>query len=89
AGVRGKTVRRPVHAQRDLEVHDLARLPADDRRHRASPCPAARDADVPRERSAVPSYYLIPTLLTVMTVVLMALIYWGSFVEERRNKNRV
>jgi hypothetical protein len=37
----------------------------------------------------VPSYYLIPTLLTIMSVALMALIYWGSFIEERRNKNRV
>jgi hypothetical protein len=36
----------------------------------------------------VPSYYLIPILLVLMSVALMALIYWGGFVEERRNKNR-
>jgi hypothetical protein len=36
----------------------------------------------------VPSYYVIPVLLVIMSVVLMGLIYWGGFVEERRNKNR-
>jgi len=36
----------------------------------------------------MPSYYLIPILLVVMSVGLTALIYWGSFVEERRNKSR-
>lgn len=36
----------------------------------------------------VPSYYLIPILLVIMSLGLMALIYWGSFVEERRNKSR-
>jgi hypothetical protein len=33
----------------------------------------------------VPSYYLIPWLLVAMSVGLLALIYWGGFVEERRN----
>jgi hypothetical protein len=33
----------------------------------------------------VPDYILIPLLLVLMSVGLMALIYWGSFVEERRN----
>jgi len=36
----------------------------------------------------VPSYYLIPILLVIMSLGLMGLIYWGSFVEERRNKSR-
>jgi hypothetical protein len=36
----------------------------------------------------VPDYILIPLLLVLMSVGLMALIYWGSFVEERRNRNR-
>jgi hypothetical protein len=36
----------------------------------------------------VPDYVLIPVLLGLMSVGLMALIYWGSFVEERRNKSR-
>jgi len=36
----------------------------------------------------MPSYYLIPALLVIMSLALMALIYWGSFVEERRNKSR-
>ena len=37
----------------------------------------------------VPSYYLIPWLLVAMSVGLVALIYWGGFVEERRNsRNR-
>ena len=33
----------------------------------------------------VPDYILIPLLLVLMSVGLMALIYWGSFIEERRN----
>jgi hypothetical protein len=33
----------------------------------------------------VPSYYLIPWLLVILSVGLMVLIYWGGFVEERRN----
>jgi hypothetical protein len=36
----------------------------------------------------VPSYFVIPVLLVIMSVAIMALIYWGGFVEERRNKNR-
>jgi hypothetical protein len=34
----------------------------------------------------LPSYYLIPILLVIMSVALVALIYWGGFVEERRNR---
>ena len=33
----------------------------------------------------MPDYYLIPILLVIMSVALVALIYWGGFVEERRN----
>ena len=33
----------------------------------------------------VPSYYLVPWLLVVMSVGALALIYWGGFIEERRN----
>ena len=32
------------------------------------------------------SYYVIPWLLVVLSVALVALIYWGSLVEERRNR---
>ena len=34
----------------------------------------------------MPSYYLVPLLLVAMCLGLLALIYWGGFVEERRNK---
>jgi hypothetical protein len=33
----------------------------------------------------MPSYYLIPILLVVMCLGLVGLLYWGGFVEERRN----
>jgi hypothetical protein len=33
----------------------------------------------------MPSYYLIPLLLVVMSLALVAALYWGGFVEERRN----
>jgi hypothetical protein len=33
----------------------------------------------------MPSYYLIPILLVVMSLGLVGLLYWGGFVEERRN----
>jgi hypothetical protein len=33
----------------------------------------------------MPSYYLIPWLLVAMSVILAGLIYWGGFIEERRN----
>ncbi len=33
----------------------------------------------------VPSYYLVPVSLVVMSVALVAIIYWGGFIEERRN----
>lgn len=36
----------------------------------------------------MPDYRLIPLLLVVMSLVLVALIYWGGFVEERRNGRR-
>lgn len=31
------------------------------------------------------SYYLIPILLVIMSLALTGLLYWGGFVEERRN----
>ncbi len=34
----------------------------------------------------MPDYYLIPLLLLIMSLGLVALIYWGSLVEERRNR---
>jgi ABC-type Na+ efflux pump permease subunit len=34
----------------------------------------------------MPSYFLIPWLLVVLSVALVVLIYWGSLVEERRNR---
>jgi hypothetical protein len=34
----------------------------------------------------MPSYYVIPWSLGVLCVALVALIYWGSLVEERRNR---
>jgi len=37
----------------------------------------------------VPDYILIPILLVIMSLGLVALIYWGGFVEERRNSTRV
>jgi hypothetical protein len=37
----------------------------------------------------VPDYILIPILLVVMSLALTGLIYWGGFVEERRNRTRV
>lgn len=33
----------------------------------------------------MPSYYLIPWSLVVLSLALTALLYWGGFVEERRN----
>jgi hypothetical protein len=33
----------------------------------------------------MPVYYLIPLLLVLMSIGLTALLYWGGFVEERRN----
>ena len=36
----------------------------------------------------MPDYYLIPILLVLMTLAIVALIYWGSAVEERRNRVR-
>ena len=35
--------------------------------------------------SDMPVYYLIPLLLVLMSIGLTALLYWGGFVEERRN----
>ncbi|MEA2689679.1 MAG: hypothetical protein QOD51_2286, partial [Candidatus Eremiobacteraeota bacterium] len=39
--------------------------------------------------NVVHDYILIPILLVVMSLGLTALIYWGGFVEERRNSRRV
>ena len=35
----------------------------------------------------VQSYYVIPWLLVALGVVGTGLLYWGGFVEERRNGN--
>jgi hypothetical protein len=37
------------------------------------------------EGSRVPTYWLIPWSLVALSVVLVGLIYWGGFIEERRN----
>jgi hypothetical protein len=34
----------------------------------------------------LPDYYLIPILLVIMSLGLTALLYWGGFVEEGRNR---
>jgi len=41
-----------------------------------------------RERKEIllPDYVLIPILLVLLSIALVALIYWGGLVEERRNK---
>lgn len=63
--------------------------PADHGAQRAGPRPSAQGTrSLHANEDSVPSYYLIPILLVIMSVGLMALIYWGSFVEERRNKSR-
>lgn len=33
----------------------------------------------------MPSYWLIPWSLVVLSLVLVGIIIWGGFVEERRN----
>jgi hypothetical protein len=67
----------------------VVRLPAHRGGNRPGPRPAAQGTRGLRaNEDSVPSYYLIPILLVIMSVGLMALIYWGSFVEERRNKSR-
>jgi hypothetical protein len=33
----------------------------------------------------VPAYWLIPWSLVVLSLLLTGLIFWGGFVEERRN----
>jgi hypothetical protein len=33
----------------------------------------------------VPDYILIPILLVILALALTGLLYWGGFVEERRN----
>jgi hypothetical protein len=45
---------------------------------------------IPKRESAdfVPDYVVIPVLLCVLCIVLTGLIYWGGFVEERRNSRR-
>ncbi len=37
----------------------------------------------------MPTYWLIPTLLVVFSLILTGLIFWGGFVEERRNGRSV
>jgi hypothetical protein len=36
----------------------------------------------------VPDYILIPILLVIMSVAIIAVIYWGALIEERRNDSR-
>ena len=51
--------------------------------------PARARANLTTKGEPVPSYFLVPWLLVAMSVGLIALIYWGGFVEERRNsRNR-
>jgi len=38
-----------------------------------------------QKETALPDYVLIPILLVILAVGIVALIYWGGFVEERRN----
>jgi hypothetical protein len=33
----------------------------------------------------MPSYYAIPLFLVILSLALVGLLYWGGFVEERRN----
>ena len=33
----------------------------------------------------MPDYVLIPILLVILAVGIVALVYWGGLVEERRN----
>jgi hypothetical protein len=47
---------------------------------------AAIQADEKRE--LVPDYVAIPAGLCVLCIVLAALLYWGGFIEERRNARR-
>jgi hypothetical protein len=37
----------------------------------------------------LPDYILIPLLLVLMSLGLVALVYWGASVEERRNSRSV
>jgi hypothetical protein len=46
---------------------------------------AAHAKPTQQKESVLPDYILIPLLLVLMSVALVALIYWGGFVEERRN----
>jgi hypothetical protein len=34
----------------------------------------------------VPDYYLIPVLLIILALALTGVLYWGSLVEELRNR---
>jgi len=36
----------------------------------------------------VADYILIPILLVIMSVAILAVIYWGAIIEERRNSRR-
>jgi len=45
----------------------------------------AREA-IEHKETVLPDYYLIPILLVIMSLGLTALLYWGGFVEEGRNR---
>jgi len=47
--------------------------------------PSRARSDATKE-PVLPDYYLIPILLVLMSLGLTALIYWGGFVEESRNR---
>jgi hypothetical protein len=49
--------------------------------HRARAGAAAPTSKEP----LVPDYYAIPLFLVVLSLALVGVIYWGGFVEERRN----
>lgn len=37
------------------------------------------------EGARMPSYYAIPLFLVILSLALVGLLYWGGFIEERRN----
>jgi hypothetical protein len=90
AGIDRKAAHRPIHPERDLGVHDRCITRARRSEKRAWTRLPAKGAPTLRANGGfVPDYYLIPLLLVVMSLGLTALIYWGGFVEERRNRTRV
>jgi hypothetical protein len=80
AGAPRHSLRRPRTA--------LVNQPGGDLPETRAVTPPRGDEGAPNARAnehRVPSYYLVPWLLVAMCVALLALIYWGGFIEERRN----